>query len=158
MSENVETSGAPQRPTFLTVLCILSFIASGIGIIGMILAGTAKTAMDTVGTGLNDAMEKARAENPDLYSDMPGMDDAMAAAETAFSWPYMIAATVLVLVSLFGVIKMWNLKKQGFFIYAGAGVAGIILPLLFGLPFGTMGAIITIVFIALYYMNVKAMS
>ncbi len=158
MSENVETSGTPQRPAFLTVLCILSFIASGIGIIGMILAGTAKSVVDTAGSGLMDeAMERAREQNPDM-ADMPGMEDAMAAAETAFSWPYMIAATILILASLYGVIKMWNLKKQGFFIYAGAGIAGIILPLLFGLPFGTMGAIITLVFIALYYMNTKVMS
>lgn len=159
MSENVQTSGAPQRPTFLTVLCILSFIASGISIVGMLLAGAAKGVVESAGGSelMDQAMEDAARNNPEMQN-MPGMDDAMSAVETAFSWPYMIAATVLILVSLFGVIKMWKLKKQGFFIYAGAGIAGIILPLLFGLPFGTFGAIVTLGFIAMYYMNTKVMS
>lgn len=158
MSENVEISGTPERPAFLTVLCVLSFIASGISIIVMVLAGTAKGVVDAQGEGfMDEAMERARAENPDLQN-MPGMDEALATAETVFSWPYIIAATVLVLISLYGVIKMWNLQKQGFFIYSAAGIAGVILPVLFGLPFGMGAAVITFVFIALYYMNTKVMS
>lgn len=37
MSENVETTGAPERPSFLTVLCILTFIGSGLGVLGGLL-------------------------------------------------------------------------------------------------------------------------
>lgn len=155
MSENVQTSGAPQRPTFLTVLCILSFIAAGFSIIGMLFMGAA-TGIKNSDTG-QEMMEEALS-NAEGTAGMPDMGEATAAVDALFSWPYVISATVLTLVALYGVIKMWKLKKQGFFIYAGAGIAGIILPLLFGLPFGTVGAIITLGFIAMYYMNTKVMS
>lgn len=43
MSETLDTNQTPQRPTFLTVLCILTFIGSGLGVIGGLLglAGSA---------------------------------------------------------------------------------------------------------------------
>ena len=65
---------------------------------------------------------------------------------------------VLVLVGLFGVIKMWKLQKQGFYIYTGTAVAGIILPLIFGIAFSTFGTIISVAFIAMYAANLKHMN
>ena len=155
MSENVETSGTPQRPTMLTVLCILSFIASGIGIIGMIIAGTAKGVVESAGG--SSLLDQAMDQNPELY-DTPEMADAMSQVESAFSWPSMIITTVLILISLYGVIKMWNLKKQGFMIYAGAGVAALIVPLIFGQSFSIFSLVVTAIFIALYYTQTKVMS
>ena len=155
MSENLETSGTPERPTMLTVLCVLSFIAAGFGIIGMILAGTVKGVVESAGG--SDLMDQAMERNPDLY-DTPEMADGMAQLESAFSWPSMIITTLLIVVSLYGVIKMWNLKKQGFFIYAGAGIAALVVPLIFGQDFSVFSLVVTGVFIGLYYMNTKVMS
>lgn len=126
------TAEAGKRPGFLTVLCILTFIGSGLGLLGGLLM--------TIGMG-------------SIMGSIPGMGAAMGGGTAYFA-----IGTVLAAASLFGAIQMWKLKKQGFFIYAGASVVGIILPLIFGLPFSAMGAIFPVLFIVLYYLNVKHMN
>jgi hypothetical protein len=49
------------------------------------------------------------------------------------------------------------LQKKGFFIYTGAGILGLILPLILGAGFSVFGAIITFAFIAMYALNLKHM-
>lgn len=134
MSEETTQMAAEsgKRSGFLTVLCILTFIGSGLGTLGGLLM--------TVGMGA-------------IMESIPGMGAALGGGTAYFA-----VATVLAAGSLFGAIKMWKLQKQGFFIYAGANVLGIILPLIFGLPFSAMGAVFPILFIVLYYLNVKHMS
>ncbi len=126
------TAEAGKRPGFLTVLCILTFIGSGLGLLGGLLM--------TIGMG-------------SIMGSIPGMGAAMGGGTAYFA-----IGTVLAAASLFGAIQMWKLQKQGFFIYAGASVVGIILPLIFGLPFSAMGAIFPVLFIILYYLNVKHMN
>ncbi len=126
------TAEAGKRPGFLTVLCILTFIWSGLGLLGGLLM--------TIGMG-------------SIMGSIPGMGAAMGGGTAYFA-----IGTVLAAASLFGAIQMWKLQKQGFFIYAGASVVGIILPLIFGLPFSAMGAIFPVLFIILYYLNVKHMN
>ncbi|MGB0886479.1 MAG: hypothetical protein ACPGSL_00035 [Vicingaceae bacterium] len=126
------SAGAGKRPTFLTVLCVLTFIGSGIGLLGGLLM--------TLGMGA-------------LMESIPGMDAAMGGGTAYFA-----IGTLLAAASLFGALQMWKLKKQGFFIYAGANVIAIILPLIFGMSFGVIGAIIPVLFIVLYYLNVKHMA
>jgi len=130
MSE--ETTQAGNRPGFLTALCILTFIGSGLGALFMLLA--------TVGMGT-------------LLASIPGMDALMGGGTAYFA-----VGTIIAAASLFGAIQMWKLKKMGFFIYAGANVVGIILPLVFGLSFSAMGAFFPVLFIVLYYLNVKHMN
>jgi FtsH-binding integral membrane protein len=126
------TQSTGKRPGLLTVLCILTFIGSGLGTLFMLLA--------TVGMGA-------------LMESIPGLGAAMAGGTAYFA-----IGTVLAAASLYGAIQMWKLKKMGFFIYAGASVVSIILPLVFGLPFSAMGAVIPVLFIVLYYLNVKHMN
>ena len=87
-----------------------------------------------------------------LMDKIPGMGAAMGGGTAYFA-----VSTVIAAASLFGAIKMWKLEKLGFFIYAGASVVGIILPMVFGLGFSAMGAVFPILFIVLYYLNVKHM-
>lgn len=126
------TQSAGKRPGLLTVLCILTFIGSGLGTLFMLLA--------TVGMGA-------------LMESIPGLGAAMGGGTAYFA-----ISTVLAAASLYGAIQMWKLKKLGFFIYAGASVVGIILPLVFGLPFSAMGAVFPVLFIVLYYLNIKHMN
>ena len=126
------TQSTGKRPGLLTVLCILTFIGSGLGTLFMLLA--------TVGMGA-------------LMESIPGLGAAMAGGTAYFA-----IGTVLAAASLYGAIQMWKLKKMGFFIYAGASVVSIILTLVFGLPFSAMGAVIPVLFIVLYYLNVKHMN
>lgn len=158
MSETNQMSQGNARPTFLTVLCILSFIAAGIGIISMLLVGAARGVVDAAGVNVQETMNTEMANSGMSSAETEAMNTAMDQATTAFSWPYIITAMVLILVGLYGVIKMWKLKKQGFYIYAGTQVAGIIVPLIFGMAFGTFSAVLAVAFIALYGMNLKHMS
>ncbi len=133
VQEVINTKEIDGRPTFLTVLCILTFIGSGLGVLGSILLFVgAGAVMSYFGT--------------------------MSGAEGAVGMGYVIGLLILSGTSLFGAIQMWNLKKIGFYIYTGVGIIGIILPLLFGMGFSTLGTIITIAFIVMYYLNVKYMS
>jgi hypothetical protein len=145
MSENLETA---KRPTFLTVLCILSFIAAGISIIGLALGSAVKGVAESAGAS-SDLSNLRGIEGVD--------SELMNQAEAAFSWPSLIGAIVLTLIALFGVIKMWKLQKQGYYIYVGASVIGLILPLILGSGFSVFSLLITGAFIVMYGLNLKAM-
>ncbi|MDP1802384.1 MAG: hypothetical protein Q8L81_13585, partial [Bacteroidota bacterium] len=63
---------------------------------------------------------------------------------------------VTVLVSLFGVIKMWKLQKIGFFLYVGATVVSIIMTIVYsGFSSGMMSIVFGALFIVLYGLNLK---
>ena len=151
--EQSTTEGANKRPTFLTVLCILSFVAAGFVIVGGIIG---YLAMAAVG-GMADAMT-AGMENMQGMEGMPGMEDAM--ATMAHAKTLLIVAIALTLVGLGGVIMMWKQKKTGFYIYTGAQLLNIILPIVIAgmASFSVFGTIITAAFIVMYGLNLKHMS
>ena len=69
---------------------------------------------------------------------------------------YFLVALIFALASLFGAILMWKLKKIGFFLYSGANVIAIFLPIIFiSGSIAWFGAFITVLFIVLYGLNVK---
>lgn len=162
------TTGAPKRPTFLTVLCILSFIGGAWGVIGGITNMAAGPASEAVAE-MNAGLEEAQADlGDDAASQMAGdMIDAAGelatkAAENARSIG--ISNIVLSLLSLFGVWMMWNLKKTGFYLYTLATIGGLAVPLIFlgvnllSILSVGVGGLIGVVFIILYGMNLKHMS
>ncbi len=137
------TAGAAKRPVFLTVLCILSFIAAGFAILGYITAITLMGAA-TAAMGAMEGME--------------GMSEITSAGPSAgMTWAYIIVGFVTTIVALLGVIKMWKLKKQGFMMYAGATVASMIMGIVYS-GFGIGAVIVPIAFIVMYYLNVKHMN
>ena len=161
-------TGASARPTLLTVLCILSFIGGAWGIIG----GAMNMMSGGVSADLAEAqvkMEEARAQmGDDAASGMMGgvMDGAMEMAEkaTANAKSIGISNIILSLLSLFGVWKMWNLQKQGFWFYLLATIGGLIVPLVF-MGFSMLsilsvgiGGLLALVFVILYATQLKVMS
>jgi len=64
---------------------------------------------------------------------------------------------LLYLLSLSGAVMMWNLRKTGFHFYAVAQILLLIVYELYftGAPFPLMPLIITIIFILLYFRNLK---
>lgn len=135
MSEELldSATGEPngERPTFLTVLCILTFIGSGLGILGSILM--------VVGAGA-------------LAGYLGG-----AAAGGGLIWS--ILGLISSALSFYGALQMWKLKAQGFMIYvAGAALgmaSGVIASLSLGVGINFMGLVFPILFIVLYNMNRK---
>lgn len=155
-----------QRPTFLTVLCILSFIAGAWGV------------FDGYRTGFTDKaqrdLEEARTTIEEAMEQMSGgsglaermMEEGLAAAEQTVqhAQPIGISGLALSALSLFGVWLMWNLKRNGFYLYVLAGIGGLIAPISI---LGTSSVVImgmgisgffTVLFIVLYAVNLKHMS
>lgn len=141
---------AAKRPVFLTVLCILSFIAAGLAALGYI---TVITLMGAVTAGAS-ALEGMSGE---AGSAGAAMSEAMSHGPSAgLTWAYIGVGFVTMLVSLFGVIKMWKLQKVGYFIYVGASVVSMIMGIIYS-GFGVMGVIFPVLFIVLYGLNLKHM-
>lgn len=132
----------PVRPQFLSVLCVLSYIGSGLGILACIIM-----------LFFGEKLKEISLQNS------PEMDEeAMANLEVFDNMSFWTVSLILVLVSLYGVIKMYNLKKIGFHLYASANIVALALPLIFGTQFSTGGLVITAGFIAMYAANLKYMS
>ncbi|MBP8822943.1 MAG: hypothetical protein KBH07_04825 [Flavobacteriales bacterium] len=162
---NPSMSATPARPTLLTVICILSFIMGAWGI----FSGFQNLVVDQT-VALDKArveMEQARADLGEQASGLPGkmLDSAMDLAEktAANATPIGISTIVLSLISLFGVWQMWNLRKNGFWLYVLSSVAGLATTVYF--LGGSMVAILSVgfagffslVFIILYAVNLKHM-
>ncbi len=139
MTEQAGTQSASGggRPTLITVLCVLSFIGGGLGVLFGILL--------LVGSGAAGG----------LMNDIPGMG-ALAGGGMAYG----AISLVLSAASLYGAIQIWGMKKMGVYLYAGAQVAAIILPIAFfgGQAFSVFGTVITAAFIAGYWSQMKNMS
>jgi hypothetical protein len=133
------TNNDAKRPVFLTVLCILSFIAAGLGILGYITAITAMSVVSSIDT-----------------TGMAGMEGTYTGPSAGLTWAYVIVGFITTLLSLYGVIKMWKLQKVGFYIYVAAAVISVIMGIIYS-GFGVMGAVFPILFIVLYGLNLKAM-
>lgn len=140
-----QTTGA--RPTFLTVLCILSFIAAGFAIIAYVLVITAIGAISAVASNVESMSGESgqmAAQVSDALSKTPSV---------GLTWAYVAIGFVTTLVGLFGVIKMWKMQKIGFFLYTGANIVSIIMTIVYS-GFG-VGIIISALFIVLYGLNLK---
>ena len=133
---------AAKRPVFLTVLCILSFIAAGVSVIFYILALTAMGVVSAASSSI-EGMEG-----------MEGVTAVTSGPSAGLTWAYIIVGFITVLVSLMGVIKMWKLQKSGFMMYVGASVVSIIMGIVYS-GFGIGGLIFPVLFIVLYGLNLK---
>ena len=126
--------GEKKRPVFLTVLCILTFVGSGLGLLTSLLM--------VVGVGA-------------LMDMLGGFGGGVMGGGVA----YFGVSAALAAASLYGAIMMWKLKKTGFYLYAGSNVIAAILPIVWlGAGFAIMGLIWPIAFIVLYGLNLKHMS
>lgn len=163
---NDPMTGAPARPTLLTVICILSFIAGAFGLWGGIrdaFTDAPQKAVEEARTKMDEAMAQMGDEGNEMVSKMMESAISMAEKSAENAKPLGISGIVLAVLSLLGVWQMWNLKKSGFWLYLVASVAGLIVPMVFlggGLMtligVGFMG-FITIVFVILYAVNLKHM-
>ncbi len=129
-----------KRPTLVSVLCILSFIGSGLGVLVMLLL--------VIGAG----------SFMSFLGKIPGFGDAMGGSGAGGGIVFLILSLLLNAGTLFGAIMMWKMKKIGFWIYAGSYVLQFIMPMiLIGGRFSIFGLIIMAAFIVLYGINLKHM-
>ncbi len=114
----------PQRSENLKILCVLSFIMCGL----MILTGIYNI-YQMQPEVMQQQVEQLREVYPVMANQLE--DSMLAMQDNAYLklTPYLSIGYYLL--SLFGVILMWNLKRKGFYIYAIAEI----LPY-FGFVFG----------------------
>jgi len=161
------TAQKPKRPQLLTILCILSFVMCGISILSNIW-GLYQSQPEV----MQKNIEQLRAFNPEMADQMENQILTMAENPYSKIAPYLAFAYTLL--SFLGVMMMWNLKKNGFYIYAiaeilpytgfifmgknslsmmsgGVGGAGL------GMTVMVIMIVIDLVFVGLYAKNLKEM-
>ena len=150
------------RTTFVTVLCILSFIGIGLGII----SNTFSLVMPQPDPS---ELEEAQAQIQDMSDEMGEdspfgglMENLFSAGSAAMEHAKTLALVGLVgeVLCLVGVLRMWNMRKSGFVPYLiGEWGPGIISIVLIGLMGGLAlaGFFIPAVMTLLYGLNLKDM-
>lgn len=145
----------PDRPQFLKILCILSFVACGLFIliysIGSMAMGMSEETISGVWDKVIESQPQLESVNPvDFFHEVGKL------------CLYNLLTNIA---SLVGVILMWRLNKIGFFIYVVAELATNFM----GLDMNIEGAdksslsmifsiAVDLVFIVLYALNLKHMN
>ena len=143
----------PQRPTGLTVWCVLSFINAGWQILANIVTFLMYNLMKEIGQSEEylEMMEKFAPNVDDIESAMQ--------VQLAVSRMSYLVQALLYVGSFIGVLYMWRLQKKGFHIYAISQILILIATAL--LVTSVTGAsmtgavIMTAVWIGIYYMYYK---
>lgn len=167
MEDNISQVVVPKkRPTFITVLCILSLIGSGgFGLLQPLyqfvtFEKSYPEKIEQIEKGL-EQMEDAGVDSGFFYDmTVNGLVVLEKTKENLF--PMTAANVVFALLSLFGIFLMFKLKKNGFYLYSAVNLFWMFVPIYFiGMEVGTMmlgfGAFVTILFIILYAVNLKHM-
>lgn len=120
-----------DRPVFLKVLCVLTFIGSGSVLLASMLTILFSGVMEgiIIGMGL-------------------GVEDYYAGQSLMFS---SFITLVLSAASLYGAIRMWRLQRFGFWVYVMAQFVAIFL------MFSVLGVLVNAAFVLMYYKNYKYM-
>jgi hypothetical protein len=157
-SNETLTTTEAKRPTFLTVLCILSFIVIAMGIIASL---TQYFAMAEKGNMLNNF---GGSKNKDLAASFGALVAAFGVDFEKMGRAALIQAFVSIPIFI-GVLLMWKQKKIGFYVYIVSSLVQPIIPLLMGIELlgdlmtmATWSVIVTMVFIVLYGLNLKHMT
>ena len=149
-TENQISNEKPQRPQFLTVLCILSFIWSGLILfclfLGLCFSGFIFRTAESVLAGVDGmpAMSESQLKAMQTLVDLGPQKFTAGIA----------VAIIIYMTSLLGVFKMWRLQKWGFYIYAIINGIGVSYDLISGSYFMV---IISLAFIGMYFTNFKHM-
>lgn len=125
------------RPTFLTVLCILSFIGSGFGLVDALTdyigAPIAEGSIEMVDEEMDEAMDELEeSDAPESMVNffeafMGDIQDNMTADKIRQG---ALGTGLSCLLTLIGAIMMWMLRKNGYYVYLAGIVLFILTPIL----------------------------
>lgn len=154
MSDNVpnELTPAPnpvKRPTGLTLICILTFIFSGLSFVSSLFYSIYYNYLP----GLINSSPFTKS-----IQGIEGMTEALKTLTQANIW-FFILNTLLYGISLGGAILMFRLKKIGFHLYTVAQILLLITPLIYlaGYKTDIANTFITGIFILIYATNLRIM-
>ena len=137
---NIEPKDPGKRSDLLTILCIFTFIGSGLAAFSNLFIYLSFDEMITI--------------IEDYEVDIPGFDMMMSGGRRFF-----VTGFILYTLSWVGALQIWKLKKIGFHLYTGAQIFILILPVIMipSYPFSIFSLLFTAVFIAGYAINLKFM-
>ncbi|MBL0329744.1 MAG: hypothetical protein IPP64_10085 [Bacteroidetes bacterium] len=143
MEEQTPNNEEIKRPRSLTILCILTFIFTGLGILSSII--TPLTA---------ETMKEFMLSSPGY--DEEAMRESLRVIEAG--WGYYLTTLFFTFVSLTGAILMWNLKKLGFHFYAFSNLMIMFVPKLFlDITISWYAIFFSLAFISFYAFYLKFM-
>ena len=151
------------RSTFLTVICVLTFIGSGWGVCKAVREyAQADTIVAMTSAKLEDAQDKLDGKEQPGF--VKGIFSSLATNLNAANIRQQaILSLVSCLLTLGGAVMMWNLKKAGFYLYIAGTIVLVVAPIIMmgtgviGLIGSGMSALIGVVFIVMYGANLKDM-
>ena len=164
--ENPFETNQLKRPTFLTVLCILTFIGIGWGVLSQLFSLLFTNLVDVSAQTeqLNTMMDNMESgAGTSFLSGILSSSQEVMQATMMHAKSIAVISLVLSLLSLCGAILMFSLRRIGFYIYTVAQLlllfvvpyfAGFSMIVVMGMLFS---ALFTVVFIILYALNLKAM-
>ena len=133
----------PKRPTMLSVLCILTFIGSGMNLFSSLMISLFYDQF----TGIAESISKSL--------NLPGLEMIEEGKAIFFAVSALIYAGCIA-----GALLMWKLKKAGFHIYTIFQILLIISPMYFLHLSGPLyfDLILSGIFVILYSTNLKHMT
>lgn len=136
-NENIRRS---KRPPLLTVLCILTFIGSGLSTVSFLAASLFYELF----------MEQLEV----VYINMPESTFLLDIPRDFFVISFFLSAF-----SLAGALLMWHLRKIGFHIYTSSQLVYLVLPMVYfgGETNPMLNIILTALFVYLYARNLRFM-
>lgn len=161
-----EKQNGPVRPTFLLVICILTFIGSGWSVLSNLFSIFTSGMMDSSLQMEQYSNMMGNIEGSASSSFLTGfLNSSMEVLQATAAHAREIAVMQLVLsvISLLGAIMMFQLRRFGFFLYTAAQILALfVLPYFAG--FSTLvvigmlwSAFISLIFIILYAVNLRYM-
>jgi len=163
--ETSAVSRPKKRPDFLTVICILTFIGSGFGIINSLINYLNADVLTEMGQQAID-QTKAKVDAESSGEGKKLADEMMSGASAMMDKKKMkqnyLLAVLSNIMTLAGALLMFKLRKTGYWLYVAGIVVFVATPILiFGtsnllnigitLLFGAIG----IIFIILYSLQLK---
>jgi hypothetical protein len=110
-----------ERPTFLKVLCILSFISIGLSLVfslGSLVGGPqSEDEMIAQKVELLEANDELRDSGMDGFADMMEQMTRMNESINANFYMASVVSILALLIGFYGVFSMWQGKKLGFHLY-----------------------------------------
>jgi len=141
MEIQTHNNNLKKRTDLLTVLCVLTFIGSGLAAFSNFF--------------IYLSYDEVQFLFEDYGFDFPELQIILSGGKKFF-----LAGFILYMISLAGAIRMWKLSKLGFHLYTASQLFILIQPvvMLRDYPFNFIGMFITAAFIFGYYSQLKFMN
>lgn len=166
MQNPFEENQTPVRPTFLTILCVLTLVWNAYKFYGAIPnTFTPEKVMankEQANEMITEMLSKYMSDK-----DLEKIEESQAETTKLFEERNLVVSGGMSLISslllMLGAIWMWGLRKKGFWVYIAGNIVGILAPILIfggqiGWTVGVMSFIASAIFTGLYAVNLKFIS